>query len=862
MKSLAYVDFHFKALTESGFSRLWQAEEHPKPTGIASGGLMSLCLFGLLHCLPPAAWAGANQWTSMGPEGGSISTLIVDPTNPNTLYAGTQQAGVFKSLDGGNRWNPANTGLPMTEKVNAIAIDPIHPSVLYAATAYGGVFKSINAGKGWTPINSGLPSTPNVSSIVIDPSNPAILYLGISGVSAAPSTGRLVLGVFKSTDGGRSWNPVNTGLPTYSYVSASSGSDLTIDPFNPATLYVNASFYGTFKSTNGGANWNLLTNLDFSRLLIDPSNPATLYATRSWDGVYKSINGGVSWNPINAGLPSGSVDALSINPSNPATLYAEAGGKLYKTDNGGGNWVLLFGNDATNLILSKLIVNPSNPATLYAARIATPGLNPNCGGILKSTNAGANWSPSNAGLTALPVSSLAIHPSNSAMLYAGTGCGVFKSINAGINWNLSNTGMTQSSGMIVIDPSNPAILYSGTFKSTNGGESWTALPIPNQYPNFAVQLIDASNPALLYGTITANYPNQGSVVKSIDGGQNWNLATTGLTGAFPVTALIQDPSNPLTLYAGGGTFKGYNGGIYKTTDGGGNWSKIINGLTPYPDTGGYFASTLLIDPTNPVTVYAGASNGPYKSTDGGGTWNISNTGLAGTSISQLIIDPTSPTTLYAGSSQSGVYKSSDAGNSWSPFSNGLTASQIRKLLIDPGNPKNLYAATNGGLFKYTKTPESSAECLFEWAEKHYPSLFAPAGSASAFWNAYTFRHYPTTQTILAVSSADNHLYFQGPDGKLQDQGPLTDWLPKSGCMIPPPPVECLFTEAENAYPSLFAPAGTTTTYWENYFYRYYPATQSTIATSILDQRLLYQGPDGQRQDVGPLSEWLPKVGCQ
>ena len=103
MKSLAHSDSQIPALAESGFSRWWQGEDRIKPKGILSGGLMRLCLFGLLHCLPPIALAGVNQWTSIGPEGGSISKLSVDPTNPSILYAGTQQAGVFNSLDGGKR---------------------------------------------------------------------------------------------------------------------------------------------------------------------------------------------------------------------------------------------------------------------------------------------------------------------------------------------------------------------------------------------------------------------------------------------------------------------------------------------------------------------------------------------------------------------------------------------------------------------------------------------------------------------------------------------------------------------------------------------------------------------------------------
>ena len=219
-----------------------------------------------------------------------------------------------------------------------------------------------------------------------------------------------------------------------------------------------------------------------------------------------------------------------------------------------------------------------------------------------------------------------------------------------------------------------------------------------------------------------------------------------------VSTLVVDPANPATLYAVA------NGGIFKSTNGGGSWSLTNVGLSAMP------ASILLIDPSNPSTQYAGThSNGLFKSTDGGGSWNPSNSGLPSSWwVDALVIDPSNPATLYAVNSYSyGVYKSTDGGGSWKPFNTGLTSTySANSLVIDPSNPATLYMFADVGLFKYTKAPDPNAECLFNWAEKQYSSLFVPSGSTSAFWNVYTYRHYPTTNAYLGVSSVDNHVYYQ------------------------------------------------------------------------------------------------------
>src|SRR5262249_5908493 len=114
--------------------------------------------------------AGNNVWTSLGPAGGRVAALAIDPRTPTTLYAGTSVDGVFKSTDGGSSWVAANTGLTNTP-IGALAIDPLTPTTLYAGTG-GGVFKSTDGGSSWVAATTGLPNTPFINVLAIDPFTP------------------------------------------------------------------------------------------------------------------------------------------------------------------------------------------------------------------------------------------------------------------------------------------------------------------------------------------------------------------------------------------------------------------------------------------------------------------------------------------------------------------------------------------------------------------------------------------------------------------------------------------------------------------------------------------------------------------
>lgn len=254
-------------------------------------------------------WAAADAGLT-----GVVRSLIVDPVNPSVLYASVGGPAIFKTTDGGTSWALLNVGLPPDQFLPAasLSIAPSHPATLYAAANFPVIYKSVNGGADWTAINTGVnDASGNVRSLAVDPANPDVVYAGDSG------------SVYKSVDGGLSWNRASNGL-------RGGANSLVIDPANPSVLYAGGSL-GVFKSADGGGNWASASaglppsSSSVNSLIIDPVNRSTLYVVVHFGpdrGIFKTTDGGGAWNAVSKGLPGGTVTALAIDPRNPATVYS------------------------------------------------------------------------------------------------------------------------------------------------------------------------------------------------------------------------------------------------------------------------------------------------------------------------------------------------------------------------------------------------------------------------------------------------------------------------------------------------------------------------------------------------------------
>ncbi len=594
-------------------------------------------------------------------------------------------------------WTPIG---PEGGRVFTVVVDQTNPLLLYAGTG-GGVFRSTDGGLSWSPSNTGLTSL-SVTAIVIHPTTRTTLYAGTHS------------GVFKSTDGGTSW----TGATAYPFVTA-----MAIDPITPTMLYASSDVGGVFKSMDGGASWTAsnsgLSRLSVHAMAMDLTTPSTLYVAIDGGGVFKSTNAGGNWSASSIGLPT-IVRRLAIDPVTPTTVYAGSyDSGMFKSTDAGASWITSSAG-LTNGSIYAITIDPTEPFTLY---VGTEG-----GGVFKSTNAGATWSDSDTGITNTSVSALAVDAASPATVYAGTGKGLFKSTNGGAIWDAGITGLRSPSiDSVAVDPVTPTTIYAGTehgiFKTTNGGTTWSTSGT-GLTARVNVIAIDPTVPTTLYAAT-----NGVGVYKSVNGGANWSAA--GLTSQ--IFAFAIDPITPMTVYAG------TTGGVFKSIDGGANWGAantgwtngvfalLIDPLTPSTlyagsPTGGVFKSinsganwtasnagltnmsvyAMAIDPMTPTTLYAGTQLGSvhvFKSTNGGASWTRSGDGLPSPFMVAMAIDPTIPTTLYAGTSGSGsAFKTTNGGTSWNTHNIGLTNPFVTSLVIDPQSPTRLYAGTRGGLF--------------------------------------------------------------------------------------------------------------------------------------------------------------------
>ncbi len=340
---------------------------------------------------------------------------------------------------------------------------------------------------------------------------------------------------------------------------------------------------------------------------------------------------------------TGSTDSPNFPTAN--AIQTQGGGGLFKSTNGGTAWTWANKGLQSNRVV--VVVDPNNSNNVYAATAALFGLS-------ISNDGGATWKASSLNK---PTYSLAIDPSNSAVLYAGLYREIWKSTDSGANWSALKTDVGASVvSPLAVDPKNPSILFAGTssgiLKSSDGGATWSAATagLPSGASVNAL-LIDPATSGVVY--VGVGYPADG-VYKSADGGNTWSAAKTGLPKRS-VTGLAFDPTNPSILYAVTQSNRSsVDGGIFKSTNGGASWAPLL--MTAFD------LSTVAVDRSNPSVLYIG-------------------TGI-----------PISPEANINGGY--GIYKSTDGGVKWTRVGLGRTA--ITSLAIDPKNSSNIYASTSGG----------------------------------------------------------------------------------------------------------------------------------------------------------------------
>ena len=846
-------------------------------TSVSLAKQISRLLAGFI-VLPTITLAATDHWVNFGPYGGGVAQLAADPSNPSILYAGSHFNAMFKTVNGGATWSPITNGLTLTTErsgISAVVVDPIHPSTIYAASVsgYSAIYKSTNGGGKWEPSDNGILVGQRIShSLAIDPKNPAVLYTGTEDG-----------GIFKTSDGGANWRPANIGL------SDANIPALAVDPVTPAILYAGTAG-SVFKSQDFGGSWaktGLYTASTVTQLAVDPSNHEVLYVGTGGDGIFKSTDSGRTWGSINVGLPNVDktfVNTLIINPLNTAEIYAGVGNELlagsggaYKSTDGGGHWSAINAGlgGTTSGIVSALTLGSGNPSMLYAAS----------DGVFKSEDDGRSWSQNTSGIAATTINAVAIAASSPATFYVGTRVGVYKSSDGGASWSSSYAGLPTDMDVaaVAVDPAHSTTAYvggidlsSGIFKTTDGGVSWAQT---FKEPTSAI-VVDPSNPAIVYSVGK-------QVFKSMDSGKTWKSISFGYPSIneLGISVIGLDPAHPATLYVG------TNGhGAFKSTDAGNSWQPVNSGLLSSS------IRYITIDPIHTNVVYIGADKradsdrpGGYKSTDGGLTWNFVfqyhyiSGGIA--------VDPSNTGFVYIGASD-GIYRSTDGGSQWNLFNTGLASVTVSAMAAAPLTPpaasSTIYAGTQGGgVYKLipatfasksqltrTATPQaattrfapddklSQRECLFDWAEIAYPKLFASGASLdnslTTPFDAYIYRLYSSINASIRILSDTSIVgIVNGNQQALGSKAQLYAQYSCSGLEAD----NCLFAKLEQALFNFVAQPDALSRLGNVYAYRYYSGTQSYLGIYV-DEHVHYLKPgDAAPADVGPMSYWLPQANC-
>jgi photosystem II stability/assembly factor-like uncharacterized protein len=451
-----------------------------------------------------------------GLPGAAVTTIAIDPLNPDTLYVSLfSNGGIYKSIDGGAHWTAANSGLTASLYFSLI-IDPSNGQTLYAG-AGGAIYKTINGGASWSVLPTGQGS----------------LYCRSLGISAGTPTALVAgtdRGVMTSTNGGASWSSPKLAAPIA----------VAIDPLNASNVLALAS-WNLLRSTDGGAHYALvgagLNSFYTQTITMDPRNASTVYATGP-GGSFRSVDRGQSWSALEstAAAPVGPpTTTFAVDSGDSSILYTFSSNGLRRSVNGGSTWEsFAAGLPAASGFM--LTVDPHITGTLYTVINGT---------IYKKT-ADTAWTIRNVGLPAgFSAYTVTADPRNGATLYAGGSAGLFKSIDGGETWSAINDGLTAGSAVVVaVDPfdSNHLFTWSPTsaYESTNGGAGWTLFPGVGAGSTL---VFDPSTAGRIYERAVDG------IKRSADGGHTW-LPLEQSAGTVSVSILAVAPDGR-TLYAGG-----------------------------------------------------------------------------------------------------------------------------------------------------------------------------------------------------------------------------------------------------------------------------------------------------------------------
>ncbi len=688
------------------------------------------------------------RWRMIGPfRGGRTRAVAGVPAQPNVFYIGAVNGGVWKSNDFGRTWDPIFDQQD-TQSIGAIAVASTDPNIVYVASGEGlhrpdlsvgdGIYKSTDAGKTWTHL--GLREGKQIPALAIDPHDSNRLFAAVLGRPYGPNEER---GIFRSTDGGQTWQKIlykdpNTG-----------GSDVEIDPSNPDVIYaslwevregpwednneLDGTGGGLFKSTDGGNTWKQLKNglpADLSQInvTVAASQPNRLYAAIATTvhgeygsdkglGFYRSDDAGENWYQATTDprpamrIGGGDLMVPKADPKNPDVVYSTSIVTVKSTD-GGKTWISLRGAPGGD-DYQNMWINPNDPDIILLVSDQ---------GAIVTVNGGETWgswfNQPTAQLYHVATTNEFPYKVCGGQQESGSVCTSSRGNDGEINFRDWRPVGVIEYGYVAPDPLDRDLVY-GAGRNEVSKFHWSTGQVENvtPIPLKTVKYRSDRTEPLVFSPVDAHvlYYASNILFKTTNGGHSWQSISPDLTRENPgIPTSVGDlaSKNPKAgkqrgaIYSLAPSFHDLNiiwagtddGLIWKTSDGGKNWTNITPPeLSPwskvsqiaashFDDNSAYASvSRFRIDDFRPYI---------YRTHDGGKTWKLITAGLPDSPVDTVREDTVQKGLLFAGT-ETAVWVSFDDGDHWQSLQLNLPHTSMRDLLV---HENDLILATHGRSF--------------------------------------------------------------------------------------------------------------------------------------------------------------------
>ncbi len=667
----------------------------------------------LISLLSLTIFAGGNKkfdpvsfssWETVGPSGGDVRVITIDPKDKNRLYVSTLDGQIHTSSDGGLTWRLlVNFNSPLLV-LDQLMVDSQDSQILYTSghrhKQAGGFYKSTDGGETWKQSKD--LENASIHSMTQSLKNPNILMVGT------------INGVWVSNDKGDNWKKISSGTMPINIDS------MAIDPRDDNTIFA-GTWWRAYKSTDSGKSWRLIKNgmiddSDVFAITINPRDPDHIIAS-ACSGIYESNNNGEKWTKIN-GIPSQSRRTRDIvqHPTVPGTIYAGTTEGFWMSTNGGKSWKMTTQRD---LEINSIAVHPELPNRVF--------LGTNNYGVLVSYDGGQSFKPTNDNFTSRLTYTVTADIQKPNRFYAttqntATGGGfVFLSDDGGKTWNQAKSLDVNrvSPYSMIQDRVSPNILYMGSnvgmFRSMDYGETWSQLTAPkpprtsrsrSRRRAKATPTPEPETPGLIKAleekVKVLSYTEDGSngifagtdngLYRSYDVLKGWEKVEFGEGINDNVFVIHASPNQPGTIWVGTAT-----SGVIVSHDNGASWKKIGGNNAP-PQYAPI--SSITVDPQNPDNIYVGTSQTFYLSRDGGKSWTRRGGNLPLGNYTSILINPNNSDEIFISSAlqaDGGVFYSSDAGWNWDRIDSRdlkLPSHRVWSMQFDPNDPNRIIAGSH------------------------------------------------------------------------------------------------------------------------------------------------------------------------